>query len=76
MTIDPDTPPMEDHSAKLERELIDAFIRNRGHDPVEIRKRQDADAVTLLADAATYAAGKLTEVESRSHLSSDLHGTN
>ena len=47
MTIDPDTPPMEDHSAKLERELIDAFIRNRGHDPVEIRKRQDADAVTL-----------------------------
>ena len=74
MTIDPDTPPMEDHFAKLERELIDGYIRDRGYDPVEVRQRQDADAHALLADAATHAAGKLTEVESRSHWTHDVHG--
>ena len=74
MTTDPDTPRMEDHFAKLERDLIDEYIRLRGHDPAELRTRQDTDASKLLADAATYAAGKLTEVESRAHLLRDIHG--
>jgi hypothetical protein len=73
MTIDPDTPQMEDHFARLERELIDEYIRQRGHDPAAIRKSDDPAAHKLLADAATHAAGKITEVESRSHLKHDLH---
>jgi len=73
MTTDPDTPPMEDQFAKLERDLIDEYIRQRGHDPDTIRRSDDPSAHKLLADAATYAAGKLTEVESRSHLKHDLH---
>ncbi len=73
MPIDPDVPHMEDHFADLERDLIDEYIRSQGHDPDEIRKRDDPAAHKLRADAATHAAGRLTEVESRAHLKDDLH---
>ena len=59
--------------AELERTLISDYLRGRGHDLEALRDRDDAEAHLLLAEASTYAATRLTEVESRAHYLHDLH---
>ena len=71
---DPDVRPMEEPLAELERRLIDEYLQGAGHDPEQLRARGDAMARSLLRDAATYAAGRLSEVEARSHYVRNLHG--
>ena len=71
--MDPDTPPLEEPLAALERRLIDEYLRKAGHDPDALRARHDASARKLLTDAAVYAATRLTEIESRSHYLRDIH---
>ena len=73
MANDPDVPPLEEPLAELERRLIDEYVRDQGLEPDVVRKRTDAIAKKILADAAQYAALKLTEVESRAHYVRDLH---
>ncbi len=73
VSVPPDSPPLEDPFAKLERSLIDDYLRVRGHDTAALRARDDSEAHRLLAEASTYAAVKLTEVESRSHYVHDMH---
>lgn len=73
MATDPDVPPLEEPLAELERRLIDEYIRNLGLDPDAVRSRSDPAARRVLADAAQYAALKLTEIESRAHFVQDLH---
>lgn len=69
-----DLPPMEEPLAELERRLIDDYIRGHGHDPATLRTAGDADAYRILAQASTYVATRLCEVEARSHYVRDLHG--
>ena len=71
--MDPDTPPLEEPLAELERRLIDDYLRGAGQDPAAVRQRTDADAHALLRAASLHAALKLTEVESRAHYVRDLH---
>ena len=52
MTTDPDTPRMEDYFAKLERDLIDEYIRLRGHDPAELRTRVRLEFPILSGESA------------------------
>ena len=73
MATDPDVPPLEEPLAELERRLIDEYLRDQGLEPDVVQKRTDAIAKKILADAAQYAALKLTEVESRAHYVRDLH---
>jgi hypothetical protein len=73
-TKDPDTRAMEDQSAHLELALIEQFIRARGHDPARLHDLPADERERLQKDAATYAAGKLAEVESRAHFVHELHG--
>jgi hypothetical protein len=73
MTNDPDVPPLEEPLAELERRLIEEYLRAHGLDPDTARQRSDAVTRKVLADAAQYAALKLTEVESRAHYVRDLH---
>ena len=68
----PDTPPLQDLHAKLERTLIDDFLRARGEDPDALRARSDGEAFRLLAEASTYAGAKLAELESRAHYVDEL----
>ena len=74
MAVERDTPPLEEPLAKLERALIEEFLRAQGHDPVALRARTDAAAKAALRDAAIYAATRLTEVESRAHYINEIHG--
>lgn len=71
--MDPDVRPIEEPLAELERRLIDEYLRKSGHDPDVLRARRDDEARKLLTAAATYAASKLTEIESRSHYVRELH---
>jgi hypothetical protein len=71
--LPPDLPPLGDLHAKLERTLIDEYLRGRGHDPRTLRERDDPEAHLLLVEASTYAAGRLAEVEARAHYVHDIH---
>ena len=71
----PDRPesPMHEPLAALEADLIDEYLRTRGHDPAALRVRTDAEARGLLRDASFYASMKLTEVETRAHYVQEIH---
>jgi hypothetical protein len=69
----PDSPRLQYLYAQLERSLIDDYLRGRGQDPDKLRDRDDVEAHLLLAEASTYAAAKLTEVESRAHYVHEMH---
>jgi hypothetical protein len=69
-----DTPPLEEPLAELERSLIDEFLRSAGRDPVQVRAQHDAQSRELLIAASTYAAARLTEVETRAHYVRSLRG--
>ena len=74
MTADrTDVPPFEEPLAELERRIIDDYIRGLGHDPDHLRASGDPSARKILADASTYAATRLSEVEARSHYVRVLH---
>lgn len=69
-----DRPPIEDPLAELERQLLKAYVAGAGHDLKDLLKRSDDEARKLLADAARYAAERLSEVEARSSYIRHLHG--
>lgn len=67
------TQALEEPQAQLELALIREFLEARGYDLEALRGRSDAEARELLTQASTYAATKLTEVESRAHYVHDIH---
>jgi hypothetical protein len=73
-TINRDTPPIEQPLAEFERRIIDDYVRSAGYDPAELRARTDPEARGILTLASAYAAGKLSEVESRMHYLRSLRG--
>jgi hypothetical protein len=68
-----DTPSVGDPFARLEIGLINDYLTAQGHDPASLRARSDGEARRLLTEASTYAAARLTEVESRAHYVHDIH---
>ena len=66
--------PLEEPLARLERQLISAYLAAAGQDLDVLLARDDAEARRLLAEALRYASGKLSEVEARSHFVRELHG--
>jgi hypothetical protein len=72
-----DTPPthrIEQPLAELERAIVDEYVRGAGFDPATVHDSVDPEAHRVLALAQAYAAGKLTEVESRLHYVRSLRG--
>ena len=69
-----DITPIEEPLAELERHIIDEYLRGAGFDPATVRQRTDDEAHRVLVLASAYAAGKLTEVESRMHYLRTLRG--
>jgi hypothetical protein len=59
--------------AKLERALIDEFVRERGYDPLKLQDLAGEERAALLKAASVYASGKLMEVETRSRFLQDIH---
>jgi hypothetical protein len=75
MTAERADVPLEDPLAKLERAFIEEYLREQGY---ELRTLHElpADRIKfLLREAATYAAGRLAEVEARASYVHGIHGT-
>ena len=66
--------PMEDPQGQLERALMDEYVRLHGYDPETVRLRPEAEVMTLLVAASTYAADRLAEFEARAHYVHDIQG--
>jgi hypothetical protein len=69
-----DREPLEQPLARLERALIAAYVAGAGERVDDLLAREDDRARRLLAEAALYAAGRLSEVEARSHYLHSLRG--
>lgn len=68
-----ETRPLDVPLGKLERSLIDEFIRGRGYDPHQLVDLPEGERERLLTDASIYASMKLVEVEARSHFLDKIH---
>lgn len=66
--------PPVDPVAVLESQLVRDYLAAAGYDVRDLVGRTDDEARRLLAKAARYAGGKLTEAEARSHYLHKLHG--
>jgi hypothetical protein len=66
--------PIEEPLARLERELMTAYIAGAGENIEELVARTDERARRLLSDASLYATSRLAEVETRSHYLRSLRG--
>jgi hypothetical protein len=69
-----DVPPIQDHEAKLERALIDEFLRQRGHPREELLTLPEEEQTRLLREARRYASERLAEIEARAHYVKEIHG--
>lgn len=65
--------PIEDPEAKLERTLIDDYLRQQGRSRAELPSLPEDVRLKLLRDAEIYAAGRMAEIEARAHYVDDLH---
>ena len=61
-----------DPLAQLERAFIEEYLQLRGHHLKDVRGLPSEEAEELMKEASAYASGRLTEVETRAHLVSDL----
>jgi hypothetical protein len=68
----PDTPPIHDPHAPLERSMIEEFLRARGHTLQSVAQLPPGEATDLLRAASTDATLRLSEIESRAHYVKDL----
>jgi uncharacterized protein (DUF2336 family) len=68
--------PLEDPQARLERALVDEYLRRTsGCDMHTVHQLGAERARALLREAELYAAAKLAEVEARATYVHDIHGT-
>jgi hypothetical protein len=73
-TRDPDARAIEDPEAKLEKALIEEFLRARGLDSRTVHALPADEAKRVLTEASVHAASKLAEVEARAHFVHEIHG--
>lgn len=67
--------PLEEPLARLERQLITAYLAAAGQDFGLLILRNDEAARRLLAEASLYASERLSEIEARAHFLKKLHGS-
>ena len=65
---------MSDPRAQLEKALIADYLRTRGYELEKLHELPEELAKQLMTEASTYASGKLTEIEARSHFIHEIHG--
>lgn len=65
---------MQDPQEKLARMYVEEFLRGKGYTFDSIRAMPEEIAKKVMAEASTYAACKLAEVERRAHIMEEIHG--
>jgi hypothetical protein len=74
MSMESESSRIADPNARLERAMIDEFIRARGYDPARLHDLPDDVRRRVQSEASTYAAARLAEMEARAHYVQELHG--
>ncbi len=64
---------MEHKQDKLSRMYIEEYLRSKGLSWEKVHKMPEAQAKKIMAEASTYAALKLAEVETRARVVGDMH---
>lgn len=65
---------MENPQEQLARMYLDEYLRGKGHTFESVRALPEEIAKKIMAEASTYAACKLAEVERRAHIMDEIHG--
>jgi hypothetical protein len=65
---------LEDPQARLERALIDEFLKARGCTLSTVGQKPAAERQALLTQATRYAAGRLAEIDARAVYLQQIHG--
>lgn len=65
---------LEDPQGHLERALIDEFLNARGCTLSTVDQRPAAEQQALLAQATSYAVGRLAEIDARAAYLQQIHG--
>lgn len=65
---------MSDPQEKLASMYIEEFLRGKGYTFESVRQLPEEQAKKVMAEASTYAACKLAEVERRAHIMDEIHG--
>ena len=65
---------LEDPQARLERALIEEFLQARGCSLAMVTFTSPSEYQPLLAQAAQYAAVRLTEIDARAAYIHQIHG--
>ena len=68
-----DIPPIDDPEAKLERALVDEFLRQQSRTRGDVAALPDAERVAIWREARAYASARLAEIDARAHYVEDLH---
>ncbi len=66
--------PEGESRSLLEKELINEFLKRKGHDRASLNKLPQAEARRLMTEASIYASGKLTEIETKARLKETIKG--
>ncbi len=66
---------MEEPHAALEKVYIEEYLHSKGHTMQSWRELSEEEARQLMREASMYASTKLAEVETKTHLVQELHGT-
>jgi hypothetical protein len=72
---EPAAAPLQDPKAKLERQLREEYLRERGYDDVALQALPPERRIELLRNASLYVAAKLAEVDARSTYVHEIHGS-
>jgi hypothetical protein len=65
--------PTDDPEAKLERALMEEYLRRRNHTFADLALLSPDERRRLLNAATTYADERLAEIGARAHFVEDLH---
>lgn len=65
----------QDPQEQLAKMYVEEYLRGKGHTLQSLRDLPEAEAKRIMAEASTYAACKLAEVEKRAQLIHNIQGT-
>lgn len=63
----------DDLLASLERNIIEAYLHNKGYSLAMLKDLPAEQAHQLMVEASREASARLAEMESRAHMVNDIH---
>ena len=65
----------EEARIELEKQLIDEYLKSKGHTRQSLQKLPAETAHKIMSEASTYVSCKLAEIENKARYKQNLQGT-